>query len=50
MNNVMTDTKFVKRKRPNYIRAFIFIVILILIMFLFYNMDTLLSGLFGNWD
>jgi len=42
----MTDTKFVKRKRPNYIRALILIVILVLVMFLFYNIDTILSGLF----
>ncbi len=42
----MTDTKFVKRKKPNYIRALILVVILILVVFLFYNIETLLSGLF----
>jgi len=50
MNNVMTDTKFVKRKKPNYIRALILIVILILVVFLFYNMDTILSGIFEMKD
>jgi hypothetical protein len=42
----MTDAKFVKRKRPNYIKAIILLVILILVIFLFYNIETLLSGLF----
>jgi len=42
----MTDAKFVKRKRPNYIRAIILLVILLLILFLFYNIETLLSGFF----
>ena len=41
----MADTKFIKRKKPNYIRAIILVVILILILFLFYNIDTLISGL-----
>lgn len=41
----MPDTKFIKRKKPNYIRAIILVVILILILFLFYNIDTLISGL-----
>lgn len=42
----MTDAKFVKRKRPNYVRAIILLVILILVIFLFYNIETLLTGLF----
>jgi len=42
----MTDAKFIKRKRPNYIKALILLVILILVIFLFYNIETLLSGLF----
>ncbi len=42
----MTDAKFVKRKRPNYVKAIILLVILILVIFLFYNIETLLSGLF----
>ena len=42
----MTDAKFVKRKKPNYVRALILVVILILVIFLFYNIETLLSGLF----
>jgi len=42
----MTDAKFVKRKRPNYVRAMILLVILILVIFLFYNIETLLTGLF----
>lgn len=46
MNEIMTDAKFVKRKRPNYVRAIILLVILILIIFLFYNIETLLTGLF----
>jgi len=40
----MAETKFIKRKKPNYIRAIILIVILILVLFLFYNIDTLISG------
>jgi len=42
----MTDAKFVKRKRPNYIRAIILLAILVLILFLFFNIETLLSGFF----
>jgi hypothetical protein len=42
----MTEAKFVKRKRPNYVRAIILLVILILVIFVFYNIETLLSGLF----
>ncbi len=42
----MTDTKFIKRKHPNYVRAIILVVILILVIFLFYNIETLFSGLF----
>jgi len=42
----MTDAKFVKRKRPNYVRALILAVILVLVIFLFYNIETILSGLF----
>jgi hypothetical protein len=42
----MTDAKFIKRKRPNYIKALILLVILILVIFLFYNIETLVSGLF----
>lgn len=42
----MTDAKFVKRKKPNYVRAIILLVILILVIFLFYNIETILSGLF----
>jgi hypothetical protein len=40
----MAETKFIKRKKPNYIRAIILVVILIIILFLFYNMDNLISG------
>jgi len=42
----MTEAKFVKRKRPNYVRALILLVILILVVFVFYNIETLLSFLF----
>lgn len=42
----MTDTKFVKRKKPNYKRAIILLIILIIVLYLFFNVDGLLSGLF----
>jgi len=42
----MTDTKFVKRKKPNYTRAIILLIILIIVLYLFFNVDGLLSGLF----
>ncbi len=42
----MTEAKFVKRKRPNYVRAIILLVILILVIFVFYNVETLFSFLF----
>lgn len=42
----MTEAKFVKRKKPNYVRAIILFVILILVIFLFYNIETLFSFLF----
>ncbi len=44
--NIVTDPKFVKRKRPNNKRAIILLIILIIILFLFYNMDKLLEGLY----
>ena len=40
----MATTKFVKRKKPNYKRAIILLIILIIILFLFFNMDSLISG------
>jgi len=43
---VMTDAKFIKRKKPNYKRAIILVIVLIVILLLIYNMDALLSGLF----
>ena len=42
----MTETKFVKRKKPNYKRAIILLIILILVLYLFFNVDNLLSALF----
>ena len=42
----MTDTKFIKRKKPNYVRMIILVVILLLVIFLFFSIETLLSGLF----
>jgi len=42
----MTETKFIKRKKPNNKRAIILLIILIIIIFLFYNIDKLLEGLF----
>ena len=42
----MTEAKFVKRKKPNNVRAIILFVILILVIFLFYNIETLFSFLF----
>ncbi len=44
----MTDAKFIKRKKPKYKRAIILLIILIVILFLFYNIDTLLSGLLSQ--
>ena len=42
----MSETKFIKRKKPNYKRAIILLIILIIVLFLFFNVDTLMSGLF----
>jgi len=42
----MTDTKFIKRKKPNVKRAIILLILLIIVLFLFFNVDNLLSGLF----
>ena len=42
----MTETKFIKRKKPNIKRIIILLVLLVIILFLFFNIDTLLSGLF----
>ncbi|UCE93815.1 MAG: hypothetical protein JSV73_00540 [Flavobacteriaceae bacterium] len=46
----MTDTKFIKRKKPNYKRVIILLVILVIVAFIFYNIETLLSGLFEIRD
>lgn len=46
----MTETKFVKRKKPNYIRAIVLLILLIIALFLFFNVDNLLSGLFEAGD
>ncbi|MGA9271172.1 MAG: hypothetical protein WBV45_11165 [Lutimonas sp.] len=46
----MTETKFVKRKKPNYIRALILLILLIVALVLFFNVDSLLSGLFEVSD
>ena len=40
----MAKTKFVKRKKPNYKRALILLIILIIVLFLFFNIDSLMSG------
>jgi hypothetical protein len=42
----MTETKFIKRKKPNVKRIVILLILLVIILFLFFNIDTLLSGLF----
>jgi len=42
----MTETKFIKRKKPNIKRIIILLVLLAVILFLFFNVDNLLSGLF----
>jgi len=42
----MTETKFVKRKKPNIKRIIILLILLAIILFLFFNVDSLLSGLF----
>ncbi len=46
----MTDTKFIKRKKPNYKRAIILLILLIIVLILFFNVDNLLSGLFEVRD
>ena len=46
----MSETKFIKRKKPNYKRAIILLILLIIVLFLFFNVDTLLSGLFEVRD
>jgi len=40
----MTETKFIKRKKPNYKRAIILLIILIIVLLLFFNIDSLMSG------
>ncbi len=40
----MTETKFIKRKKPNYKRAIILFIILIIVLLLFFNIDSLMSG------
>ncbi len=42
----MTETKFIKRKKPNIKRIVILLILLAIILFLFFNVDSLLSGLF----
>ena len=42
----MTETKFIKRKKPNIKRIIILLVLLAVILFLFFNVDNLLSGVF----
>lgn len=42
----MTETKFIKRKKPNYKRAIILLILLIIVLMLFFSVDNLLSGLF----
>lgn len=46
----MTETKFVKRKKPNYKRAIILLILLIIVLMLFFSVDNLLSGLFEVKD
>ena len=46
MTRAMSDPKFIKRKKPNVKRIIILLVILVVIAFIFYNIETLLSGLF----
>jgi len=40
----MTETKFIKRKKPNFKRAIILLIILIIVLLLFFNIDSLMSG------
>jgi hypothetical protein len=42
----MTETKFIKRKKPNIKRAVILLILLAIVIWLFFNVDNLLSGLF----
>ncbi len=46
----MTETKFIKRKKPNYKRAIILLILLIIVLMLFFSVDNLLSGLFEVRD
>jgi hypothetical protein len=46
----MTETKFVKRKKPNYKRAIVLLILLIIVLMLFFSVDNLLTGLFEVKD
>ncbi len=46
----MTETKFIKRKKPNVKRAIILLILLAIALLLFFNVDNLLSGLFEVQD
>jgi len=42
----MSETKFIKRKTPNKKRAILLLILLIIIIFLFYNIESIIEGLF----
>ena len=42
------DTRFKKRKKPNYKRGIILVILLILIILLWFNMDSIVEGFFST--
>ena len=46
----MEFNKIRKRKRPNYIRAIIYIIILLIIIYLWLNADVITENLFGKQE
>ncbi len=41
------ENRFKKRKKPNYKRGIILAILLMLIIFLWYNIETIITNLFG---
>ncbi len=39
----MKDSKFVKRKKPNYKRAIILVIVLAVVLYLFNNLERLME-------
>jgi len=42
----MANTRFQKRKKPNYKRGIILVILLLIIIFLWFNAEELISNLF----